>query len=102
MFPFSKILAMKKFTTFAIGALLAAAILVFIQHLFNLGPIPGDRGSVREQHDELSDFVRENARVSNLGAQTASPTPPSNDASRDLLRLRGEAGQLRRENEEAR
>src|SRR3989442_5567 len=50
--------------------------------------------ALRQQADRLAQLAAENERLSNLVAQTKGPSL-SNDQLSELLRLRGEIGQLR-------
>jgi RNA polymerase sigma factor (sigma-70 family) len=52
---------------------------------------------LRQRADQLAKLQAENKRLSNLPALTKSPQPLPDDQLRDLLRLRGEVGRLRRD-----
>ncbi len=50
---------------------------------------------LRAQAEQVEDLSRENQKLSNLVAETRNSAPLSNGQLKELLRLRGEVGQLR-------
>lgn len=86
----------KTLVTIAIIAAGVATPLV-IQHKAQVR-LRAENQSLREQVDRLSQLTAENERLSNLVARATPPAPGG--VSSDVLRLRGDVGLLRRENEE--
>ena len=78
-----------------IGALLIASVAapLTIRHWAGVQWRERDE-TIRQQTAQLAELASENLRLSNLVAQTESSSP-SNDQLHELLKLRGEIGQLR-------
>ena len=56
--------------------------------------------ALEEQADQMAGVIADNERMSNLVAQANRPQSLPDDQSLELLRLRGEAGLLRRQTKE--
>ena len=56
--------------------------------------------SLLHENNRLSQLAAENERLSNLVAQASQSMPTTIEPARELLRLRGEVGALRRQNQE--
>jgi len=88
--------AMTKIQTAAVVVVLAAAITtVVIQHQSS-DKLRAENAALRGQSAELSRLARENARLSNSLAQTDGQQL-THDQLSELLRLRAQAGQLKRD-----
>ena len=81
--------------------LIVVATLIVVQHQTGRRLREGI-GSLQQKAGELPRLRAENKRLSNLVARTGGTQSLSPDQSRELLRLRAEAGRLRRENREVR
>ena len=89
---------MRKQAAITIVALLAAvATLVIMQHRSETGRLRMDVESLQEQRDQLSALAVENARLSNLVAQSTQPKVSPEQPTHEVLRLRGEVGRLHRD-----
>ena len=56
--------------------------------------------SLRQQVDQLAPLGAENERLSKLLAEARQSKPPASQPTRELLRLRGEVGRLRQQNQD--
>lgn len=88
----------KTLFTIAIIAAGVATPLV-IQHKAQVR-LRAENQSLREQMDRLAQPTAENERLSNLVVRATPPAPAPGGVSSEVLRLRGDVGLLRRENEE--
>jgi cell division protein FtsB len=70
-----------------------------IQH-YSQVKLRAENQSLRQQVDQLAQLTAENERLSNLVARSNQPRPLPVEPSRELLRLRGEVGLLRQQNQE--
>ena|ERR1035441_6214102 len=88
-----------KFTSFAFGVVLtaAAAALFISRERSEIGRLRKELQLVQTQHHQNSGLTAENARLSNLLEQTTRSQEQVNEPTHELLRLRGEVGQLQRE-----
>jgi hypothetical protein len=73
---------------------LAAWLAVEHQARLRLGE---EHKALEEQADQMTGLMAENERMSNLVARANAPQSLPDDQSLELLRLRGEAGALRRQ-----
>jgi hypothetical protein len=87
---------MTKFKLGFVGVIVIAGIAVSlaIQHHANTHALQRDE-SLRAQAEVVAKLSEENQRLSNLVEQTKNVRPLSQDQLRELLRLRGQIGQLR-------
>jgi DNA repair exonuclease SbcCD ATPase subunit len=94
---------MTKFTAFTIAAILSTALaaLIITQQRSEITRLRTDIQSLREERDELSNLVSENARLLDLIRRIGRTEASSNEPPRQLLRLRGEVARLRQDNEQA-
>ena len=76
---------------------LAAWFVVEHQARLRLGE---EHKALEEQADQMTGLMAENERLSNLVARANDPQSLPDDKSLELLRLRGEAGALRRQTRE--
>jgi hypothetical protein len=95
---------MTKLTAITIGAVLTTAVaaLVLMHHRAKIGPLRVDAEPFQEHRDQLLALAVENARLSNLVAQTIQAKASPDQATHEILRLRGEVGRLRRDLEDLR
>ena len=75
---------------------LATALVIQHQALLKLR---ADNEVQRRQCTELGQLAAENERLSNLVAEADRPLPATTEPSKELLRLRGEVGVLRQQNQ---
>ena len=96
-----KIMSMTKLKIGIVGAVITAAVAVpwVMQHQAQTRLAEANE-SLRQQTEQNSRLAAENERLSSLLARSAAPAPATNDSARELLRLRGEVGRLRRESAE--
>jgi RNA polymerase sigma factor (sigma-70 family) len=96
-----KIMSMTKLKIGIVGAVITAAVAVpwVMQHQAQTRLADANE-SLRQQAEQNSRLAAENERLSNLLVRSAAPAPATNDSARELLRLRGEVGRLRRESAE--
>src|SRR5437016_5768607 len=78
---------MTKFTSFTIGAILAALVAAL--------------QAPRKDRDQLSNLAADNTRLSDLIARISRTEASPSEPPRELLRLRGEVARLRQDNQEA-
>jgi hypothetical protein len=96
-----KLLTMTKQTIYIIGSVLAVAVTALIITQRKAGvKFKENTDYIREQHDKLSELMAENARLSNLVAQTTRLMERPSDPAIELLRLRGEVTRLGRNYED--
>jgi RNA polymerase sigma factor (sigma-70 family) len=97
----TKILMITKAKLAILGAVLvvAAATPTLVQHQTQV-QLRNENASLRQQVAQLSPLQAENERLSNLLGQTGNEQQLPEDQARELLRLRGEVGRLRQENQE--
>ena len=79
---------------------LGAGTAWFLQHRSRVD-LDRKNQALRQRIAEMSQLAAENERLSNLVAQATSTQARPNGPSRELLRLRGEVGWLRRQSQEA-
>jgi hypothetical protein len=93
-----------KFEAFCLGAMLSAsmATLLVIQERCETRRLRRDIELLQTQSGLPSGLVVENARLPGLIQQTSGPMASSSEPTHELMRLRGEVGQLRRESESLR
>jgi hypothetical protein len=93
--------AMTKPTTRIVSAILAFGIAALIvgQRQSKV-KLREDAQYLREQSERLSGLTAENARLSNLVAQTRFPEPRPNAPALELLRLRSEVARLRQDHDQ--
>jgi len=91
-----KIITMTKLKLGIIGAVVAAGVAapLLIQHQAQL-KLREENQSLRRQLDQLAQLNAENQRLSNLVAQAKDSQSSTNGQFAELLRLRGQVGQLR-------
>jgi RNA polymerase sigma factor (sigma-70 family) len=96
-----KIMSMTKLKIGIVGAVITAAVAVpwVMQHQAQTRLAEASE-SLRQRTEQNSRLAAENERLSNLLPRSATPAPPTNDSAREVLRLRGEVGRLRRESAE--
>jgi len=70
-----------------------------IQHRAQV-KLRAENQSLRQQVEQLTQLTAENERLSNGVAESKHDAPPQSGPPRELLRLRGEVGSLRRQNQE--
>ena len=101
MATLTKILMITKAKLAIFGVLLVTAIAtpMLVQHQ-TLGRLRNENASLRQQVEQLSPLRVENQRLSNLVAEAGNDQPGPADQTSELLRLRGEVGRLRQENQE--
>ena len=75
------------------------AIVVVVQHQAQ-ARLRAENQSLRQQAAQLAQLAAESRRLSNLVVQARQSTPQPAEPSRELLRLRGEVGVLRQQNQE--
>jgi RNA polymerase sigma factor (sigma-70 family) len=71
---------------------------LIIQHNAQV-KLSAENQSLRQQIDQLAQLTAENERLSNLVAQSTQSLSPPSQPSHELLRLRGEVGLLRQQNQ---
>src|SRR5688572_12175349 len=81
---------------------IAAALVVAVAIPVAMGvrehnKLRAENEALRAQAAQVDQLTAENARLASLAAQAKPATAPSNDPSRELLKLRGEVGRLRTE-----
>ncbi len=82
-----------------IAAVVGLAIWVAFEHQRRTG-LEREHQALQQQLAEMGDLVASNEQLSKLMAQSKSPRFMTDDQSRELLRLRGQAGVLRQQNRE--
>jgi RNA polymerase sigma factor (sigma-70 family) len=97
----TKILMITKAKLAILGAVLviAAATPTLVQHQTQV-QLRNENASLRQQVAQLTPLQAENDRLSSLLGQTGNDQQLPEDQARELLRLRGEVGRLRQENQE--
>jgi RNA polymerase sigma factor (sigma-70 family) len=97
-----RILAMTKLKSGIITAIVAAgiAIPVVIQHRMQT-KLNAANEQLRQQIEQNNQLAAENENLSKRATAEVAPTAGNNDPSPELLKLRGEVGRLRQENDEA-
>jgi hypothetical protein len=90
---------MKKPTAVVVGSLLIAVVvtLFILQEGFEWGTLRPTVESPAAQHNEATNSTEPSVEVPILAKPTAPSKQPETEPSHELLRLRGEVGQLRRE-----
>jgi RNA polymerase sigma factor (sigma-70 family) len=100
-----KIMSMTKLKIGIITAVAGAAIVavpLVLQHQTQ-NKLVAENEDLRQRVQQYDQVMAENHRLSNLVARTSTPAPAeaaptaTNDASREVLRLKGEVGRLRKE-----
>lgn len=89
-----KLMTMTKLKTGIAGALIVAGVATPVV-IHQKGKLREHDLAVQQQADQLSQLTAENQRLSNLAAQAKSPF--TDDQLRELMKLRGEVGLLRRQ-----
>ena len=79
---------------------LGAGTALLLQHRSRVD-LDRENQALRQRIEDMSRLAAENERLSNLVAQATSTQARRNGPSRELLRLRGEVGWLRRQSQEA-
>jgi RNA polymerase sigma factor (sigma-70 family) len=82
----------------AIAFAAAVATPLTIQHNAQV-KLRSENRALRQQVDDLAQLTTENERRSNLAAQSTQSAAPPGEPSRELLRLRGQVGLLRQQNQ---
>ena len=82
-----------------VAAVIGLAIWLAVEHQARL-KLGEEHKALEQQLKQMAGLVAENAQLSNLVAQANSAPSLSDDQSRELLRLRGEAGLLRQQSQE--
>jgi hypothetical protein len=97
----TKGLMITKIKLTVIGAVLAATAAApwVVQHRAQVR-LQAENVSLRQRVDQMNLLSDENLRLSNLVAQASAGQPRAEDQMSELLRLRGEVGRLRQENQE--
>jgi len=83
----------------SVSAVAGLAAWLAFEHQARLG-LGEEHEALAQQADQMAGIIAENERMSNLVAQANSPQSLPDDQSLELLRLRGEAGLLRRQTRE--
>jgi RNA polymerase sigma factor (sigma-70 family) len=101
MATLSKALLLTKAKLAVFGAVFVGVVAMplVIQHQAQVRLLAKNR-SLQEQLDQIGQLTVENARLSNLLAHASNEPSFAEERMRELLRLRGEVGRLRRENKE--
>jgi hypothetical protein len=81
------------------AAVLGLGVWLAVEHQRRLSLIEEHR-ALAQQRDQMAELIANNERLSNLLAQTKGSRSLSEDESRELLRLRGQAGVLRQQTRE--
>ncbi len=81
---------------FCAGTVVGLAIWLAVEHQARLRLL-GEHNALEQQLGQMAGLIAENERLSHLVAQVPPPQSPPDDQSRELLRLRGEAGVLRQQ-----
>jgi len=97
----SKLLSLGKLKLgFGLAGIVAlAAVPVALQHS-RAQKLAEEKQLLAQQVEQLSQLRLENERLSSLLAQLPQPAPSNTEPQSELLRLRGEVGRLRREQQE--
>ena len=98
---FLKFMATTKFKTGVIGAIVAASVVtpLVMQHQAQ-ARLRGQDETLRKQTDQLARLQEDNEELSKLLAAAKNLQTLSDDQFRELMRLRGEVGRLRRDAQE--
>jgi hypothetical protein len=83
----------------SVAAVVGLAAWLAIEHQARLR-LGEEHKALEEQADQMTGLMAENERLSNLMARTNGPPSLPDEQSLELLRLRGEAGALRRQTRE--
>ena len=83
----------------SIAAVVGLAIWLALEHQARLR-LGEEHRTLEQQLKQLAGLIAENEQLSNLVARANRPQSLPDDQSRELLRLRGEAGVLRRQSKE--
>jgi len=96
-----KFMTMTKIKLGLVGAIAVAGIAtpLVIQHQSQV-KLRADNQALRQQVDQMEKVTAENKRLVELAAQAGQSQSVPADPSHDLLRLRGEIGVLRQQNQE--
>ena len=96
-----KVAVMTKLKLTLIGAVAVAGIAtpLVLQHQSQVR-LRADNQLLRQQVGQMENLAAENKRLADLAAQAGQTQPPPIEPSRELLRLRGEIGVLRQQNQE--
>jgi hypothetical protein len=88
------------FTTMVgIAAVAALAVWAAFEHQRRIG-LGREHSALEQQLEEMAQLIASNEQLSNLLAKTKSSPSLTDDHSRELLRLRGQVGVLRRQSRE--
>lgn len=82
-----------------VAAVVGLAIWLAVEHQARLR-LAEEHKALEQQLHPMAGLIAENERLSNLVARANHAQPLPNDQSRELLRLRGEAGVLRQQSKE--
>src|SRR5437867_11673643 len=82
-----------------IAAVVGLTVWVAVEHQRRVG-LSREHQALEQQLEEMARLIASNEQVSNLLAQATSPPSLTDDRSRELLRLRGQVGVLRRQSRE--
>src|SRR5882724_2949677 len=82
-----------------IAAVAGLAVWAAFEHQRRVG-LGREHAALEQQLEEMSQLITSNDQLSNLLAQAKSPPSLTDDQSRELLRLRGQAGVLRQQSRE--
>jgi hypothetical protein len=90
----------QRFLTPLLGAaIIGLGVWLAVEHQKRLS-LTEEHRALEQQRDQMAALIANNERMSNLLAQANVPQPLTDDQSRELLRLRGQIGVLRRQSAE--
>jgi RNA polymerase sigma factor (sigma-70 family) len=98
MLTILKLMVTTKLKTGIITAIVLASVVTpLLLHQQARTRLRDEDEAIRQRNDQLGALQPENERLSNLAAQTASPTLPAAGQLSELLKVRGEVARLRTE-----